>query len=263
MWSGTRALESRLAAAIDKGAREFANVMPTQALELIELVVDDIASRVQPAGRGRYVFPFNRIGVTFVAPTTEDRARLCAVAEASTSFEVRVLRRLAAAGCHVDAGTIDIRIDFADARDPDWPAPYGLSLARVEKPAPATPPPAEPDLWLDVLVTHGSASSGAYSFDRFPITIGRGEDVRDRRQQLIRLNHVAFIDAPTVSRRHARIELDATTGRPRIVDENSAQGTSVLRGGRGIAVPRGSRGLALQDADEIVFGEARIKIHLR
>jgi hypothetical protein len=263
MWSGTRALESRLAAAIDRGAREFANAMPTQALELIELVVDDIASHVQPAGRGRYVFPFNRIGVTFVAPTTEDRARLRAVAEASPRFDVRVLQRLAAAGCHLDADAMDIRLDFVDARDPDWPAPYRLSLARVEMPAPATLPPAEPNLWLDVLVTHGSATSGAYSFDRFPIAIGRGEDVRDRRQQLIRLNHVAFIDAPTVSRRHARIELDAATRRPRIIDENSAQGTSVLRGGRSIAVPRGSRGLALQDADEIVLGEARIRVQLR
>ena len=43
---------------------------------------------------------------------------------------------------------------------------------------------------------------------------------------------------------------------------DSAQGTSVIRGGRGIAVPRGSRGLALKSDDEIVLGQARIKVQV-
>jgi pSer/pThr/pTyr-binding forkhead associated (FHA) protein len=101
----------------------------------------------------------------------------------------------------------------------------------------------------------------------FPVAIGRGADVRDSRNQLLRVNHVAFTESEqeinrTVSRRHARIELDEATGRPRLVDDNSAQGTSVIRGGRGIAVPRGSRGLGLKSDDEIVLGQARIKVQV-
>ena len=91
--------------------------------------------------------------------------------------------------------------------------------------------------------------------------------MRDGRQQLVRINHVAFLENgdevnQSVSRRHARIELDAETRRPRIVDDNSAQGTSIIRGGRGIPVPRGSRGLTLQSDDEVAFGQARLRIKL-
>jgi type IV secretory pathway VirB10-like protein len=34
----------------------------------------------------------------------------------------------------------------------------------------------------------------------------------------------------------------------------------VIRHGRGIAVPRGSRGLGLEAGDEVVLGQARIRI---
>jgi hypothetical protein len=92
--------------------------------------------------------------------------------------------------------------------------------------------------------------------------------VRDERRQLVRINHVAFLENgedvnQSVSRRHARIELDERTRRPRVIDDNSAQGTAVIRGGRGIAVPRGSRGLTLQSNDEVAFGQARVRIRLR
>ena len=111
------------------------------------------------------------------------------------------------------------------------------------------------------------AIAAAYQFTTLPIAIGRGADVRDSRNQLLRINHVAFTEGDddinrTVSRRHARIELDEATGRPRLIDDNSAQGTSIIRSGRGIAVPRGSRGLGLQTDDEIVLGQARVKIKI-
>jgi hypothetical protein len=96
--------------------------------------------------------------------------------------------------------------------------------------------------------------------------------VRDHQHRLVRINHVAFLEAAdgdsaainsTVSRRHARIDLDTDTGRPRLVDDNSAQGTSIIRGGRSIGVPRGSRGLGLQTGDEIVQGQARMAVTIR
>jgi hypothetical protein len=65
-----------------------------------------------------------------------------------------------------------------------------------------------------------------------------------------------------VSRRHARLELDPATQRPRLIDDNSAQGTSVIRDGRSLAVPRGSRGLLLRSGDELVFGQARVALTL-
>jgi hypothetical protein len=47
-----------------------------------------------------------------------------------------------------------------------------------------------------------------------------------------------------------------------LLDDNSAQGTSVIRHGKGISVPRGSRGLVLQSGDEIVIGQARLRLRI-
>ena len=122
-------------------------------------------------------------------------------------------------------------------------------------------------LRIELIVTRGTADRGAYSFTTLPIAIGRGAEVRDSRHQLLRLNHVAFTEGSdeitrSVSRRHARIEFDPTTDRLRLIDDNSAQGTSVIRDARGIAVPRGSRGLGLQSGDEIVLGQARVRVRI-
>jgi len=272
--AGTRALESRLTTAFERAAHTVAgsNAAPPP-IEVIELAVDDICSHVQPAGRGRSSFPFNRVTITFVAPTPEDEARFEAICEGPPSIHERVLRRLTSAGC--DAPDVDVLVEYCaalpaqDSADDEvrpvardrW---FSVALARVDATARE---PRGPVVCVEVLVLGGEADRGAYSFTTFPVAIGRGGDVRDSRNQLLRINHVAFAESEhevnrTVSRRHARIELDEATGRPRIVDDNSAQGTSVIRGGRGIAVPRGSRGLGLKSDDEIVLGQARIKVRV-
>src|SRR5215213_6274057 len=69
--TGARELESRLTEAFEQAAQTIARPRSSQPLELISLACDDIARNVHPAGRGRYAFPFNRVTVTFPAPTTE------------------------------------------------------------------------------------------------------------------------------------------------------------------------------------------------
>ena len=276
--AGTRALESRLTTAFEQAAHTVAGsnaVMPP--IEVIELAVDEIASHVQPTGRGRFSFPFNDVTITFAAPTPEDQARFEAICEGPPSIHERVLRRLTSAGC--DAPDVDVHVEYSPALPPHGSVPesgtgrprpashdqlFSLALARVAAKARVS---RGPMVRVDVAVLSGEADCGAYSFTAFPVAIGRGADVRDSRNQLLRVNHVAFTESAheinrTVSRRHARIELDEVTLRPRIVDDNSAQGTSVIRGGRGIAVPRGSRGLGLRSGDEIVLGQARIKVQV-
>jgi hypothetical protein len=209
------------------------------------------------------VFPFNDVTVTFAAPTTEAQARFDAIAAGPPSFDARLLRRLDAAGC--GGAKLNVRLGFAPAPAEDWARPdYRIALARVDV---VEPPVAEATLRVELVVTHGTADRGAYSFTALPIAIGRGLEVRDHRQLLLRMNHVAFMEGAddvtqSVSRRHARIELDRASGRPRLIDDNSAQGTSVIRGGRGIAVPRGTRGLVLLSGDEIVLGQARMRVRI-
>jgi len=266
--TGTRALESRLAGSIEGRAHAFTGAPVTQPLEIIEHALAEIAGHVQPAGRGRRTFPFNRVGITFLAPTAESRARIDALCASEPPLARRLLDRLHASGCDLADEDVDISIDFTDAAGDDWTGPYGLALARVDAAARVPREAPAPELCIDLLITAGAADRGAYSFTTLPVAIGRGSEVRDRQERLVRINHVAFLEAAgdgttansTVSRRHARIELDADTGRPRVVDDNSAQGTSIIRGGKGIGVPRGSRGLGLQTGDEIVLGQARIKV---
>ena len=264
--TGTRALESRLTSAFEQAAETVAGIGSRRPpLELIELAVDEIATHVQPAGRGRHSFPFNRVTVTLVAPTPEAQARLEAICEGPPSIHERVMRRLVSAGC--DAPDVDVVVACVAVQDgtprSDGPQ-FSIALARVSLDARA---PRGPALRVGLVVTNGTCEHADYSFTTLPIAIGRGAEVRDSRNQLLRINHVAFTEGDadinrTVSRRHARIELDEATGRPRLIDDNSAQGTSVIRSGRGIAVPRGSRGLGLQTDDEVVMGQARIRIKI-
>jgi hypothetical protein len=262
-----RALESRVGAAFESRAQAIVTApVPTQPLELVDLAVDELARHVQPAGRGRYAFPFNDVRVTFVAPTSVDQARFEAICAGPPSIDERLVRRLVSAGCEMTSADLDVTLAFTDAADPVWTLPFGLDLARVDRPA-RTPAPAAAPPRVDLQITLGTAAERTYSFTAFPIAIGRGAEVRDSRHQLLRINHVAFVESDdevsrTVSRRHARIELDPRSQQPRLIDDTSAQGTSVIRQGRIIRVPQGTRGLAMQDGDELVFGRARVTVQL-
>jgi predicted component of type VI protein secretion system len=43
-------------------------------------------------------------------------------------------------------------------------------------------------------------------------------------------------------------------------DDGSEHGTSIVRQGRSLQVPRGSRGVRLESGDEIVLGDARVRV---
>lgn len=257
--TGTRALEAKLTSAFERTAQRLSRGAVSSPLEIVERAADALARQVHPAGRGRYVCPFNQVGLTVVAATDEDRARFEAILAGPPSLRDRLGHRLASAGC--DEAELDVAVNYVATADPAWTDPeFRLSLGRTERLVGL-------ELRIDLLVTHGTADRSAYSFTTLPIAIGRGAEVRDHRLQLVRVNHVAFTEDDeggdrTVSRRHARIEVDAVSGRPRLIDDNSAQGTSIVRGGRGLPVPRGSRGLGLQSDDEIVLGQARLRVRI-
>jgi hypothetical protein len=264
-----RALESSLGTAFESRAKAIvATPVPTQPFELVDLVVDELARHVRPSGRGRYTFLFNDVRVTFVAPTAAIQAHFDAICTGPPSIDERVVRRLVSAGCEMTSADLDVTLAFTDAPDPAWTQPFGLELARVDRsartvaPAPTPAPPR-----LDLQITLGTAVQGAYSFTSFPIAIGRGAEIRDSRNQLLRINHVVFVESDddvsrSVSRRHARIEIDPRSQQLRLIDDTSAQGTSIIRQGRIIRVPQGTRGLAVQDGDEMVFGQARVRVRL-
>jgi hypothetical protein len=258
---GTRTLERRLTAAVEQAAHTIAGEAEATPLELVDRACDAIARHVQPSGRGRYVFPFNSVTITFLAASTDRQAHFEGICAGPPSINERVMARLVSAG----SSPLDLDVNVAFTAEPEatWTdSAFHIALARV---APAARPDRGPALTLTLEVLHGSAGQSAYTFTSLPVTIGRGVEVRDSRHQLLRINRVAFIENgddvnQSVSRRQARIELDPVSGRPRLIDDNSAQGTSVIRHGRGIAVPRGSRGLGLRPGDEVIVGRARLRV---
>jgi len=267
-----RELEARLARTVDRAA---ARVMPSggrEPLEIVHAVVETVEREVQPAGRGRHLFPFNRIQVLVVAPSKQARARFDATFAVEPTLAQRIQTRLETAGC-VPAG-LAVRVDYVDAAGEGWTAPdVHVDFDRVDgplperAPAPAPAPVEEPPPSVEIEIAAGEAEKPAYSFQFARIDLGRCTYVRDSRNQLVRTNHVAFADTDdavnrTVSRRHAHLDYVAAEQAFRVYDDGSEQGTAVSRGGRTIVVPPGARGVRLQPGDEILLGNARLRVRL-
>lgn len=266
-----RRIEADLTRAVERTAREWAKSGAREPIEIAQAIVDSVAERLEPAPRGRYVFPYNRVQVSVVAPTRDDRARCAAVLESEPTLRERIHARVRDAGC--DTTGLHIVISYVPRTSPSWSTrEYHVDFARVASaaaepvPAPAPVPPPSRDLHLTVV--HGTAEQTTYVFSIPRVNLGRCAEVRDSRSRLVRTNHVAFVDLAgttndSVSRQHAHIEYVEPVGHYRIRDDRSAQGTSIVRNGRTMTVPAGSRGIRLEPGDEVVLGEARVRVQIQ
>jgi hypothetical protein len=267
--SKARKLESRIARSLDQAVEGFVGRSPRQPFEILQAVLELAEQQVQPAGRGRRVFPFNQVAIHVLAASRADKAQFEAVSEGPPSLDDRLRERLKAAGC--EPGPIEVRVVYASRAKDGWLAPeYHVTFDRVDLPEPADPrsPEADQPRRVELTVEAGTAERRAYSFNGGRIDIGRRGEVLDHRQQLIRRNHVAFSEGETeanrsVSRRHAHISYVSDSREYRVHDDGSSRGTAILRKGQTIRVPQGSRGIRLESGDEIVLGEARLRVKLR
>jgi FHA domain len=265
-----RKLERRISRSVDAAVGELLGESPTSSspIEIVHAVVDAAEQQVQEAGRGRRLFPFNRV-ILYVPAAARDRqtrARFAAVTEGPPSLTNRVRERLQAIGCKVDDLSADVV--YVPKPLPEWRSPeFHVDFeraARAAAPTASKPAPvAAPRLRLTIV--SGTADRRAYLFDGGRIDIGRRAEVVDARQRVVRTNHVAFAEDGaeinrSVSRRHAHIIYSATGHEYRLWDDRSAHGTSVMRNGRTIPVPSGARGTRLQSGDEIVIGQARLRV---
>jgi hypothetical protein len=262
-----RKLESAIAQKLDHAARRVMQSGAREPLEIKHAIVDTVAKEVVPAGRGKRLFPFNAIKVSVVAPTPDLRARFDAVFDADPSLHERIVERLRAAG--IEPSRLIVKAVHVSQPEPHWTnREFHVSFTRVLPaveviaPAHAAPLPT-----IGLTIVQGSAERPEYSFSLARIDLGRCAEVRDSRNRLIRTNDVVFTDAAgemnqSVSRQHAHIEYLARSDEYRVYDDRSAHGTAVVRNGRSIAVPSGSRGIRLQSGDEIVLGEARLRVAL-
>jgi FHA domain-containing protein len=259
-----RKLESTIARRFDRAAREAVGAAARDPLEIVHLVVEAVDREIQPGGRGRRVFPFNSITLSVLAPSREGRARFEAVLAGNPPLRDRIVDHLRSKSCPVADLTLDVAYVTRAAKD--WRHPqFDLAFARLER-APASAVRTDPSFArIDLTVVRGAAERKTYSFAAARIDLGRCVEVRDTRNRLVRTNHVAFVEGSdainqTVSRRHAHIAHEPGSGGYRVRDDGSAHGTSVVRNGSTVAVPSGSLGVRLRTGDEIVMGDARLRV---
>jgi hypothetical protein len=163
---------------------------------------------------------------------------------------------------------LEVTVAYPIKARQNWPNPdYHIELDRVvmQSPPKVVSPPEVPR--LELTIVHGTAERRTYSFSAVRVDIGRGPEVRDSRNRLIRTNHVAFTEAAgetnkSVSRKHAHIAYSPASSEYRVCDDGSAHGTSLLRNGHALRVPSGSRGTRLLSGDELVLGQARVRVKI-
>src|SRR5262245_20760657 len=97
--SKARKLESTLARTFDRATQQWSQSGPRGPLEVLHAILEGVDARVEPAGRGRRVFPFNRIKVSVVAPTKDARARLASVLDSDPTLHDRIAAKLRQSGC--------------------------------------------------------------------------------------------------------------------------------------------------------------------
>jgi FHA domain len=260
-----RGLESALARTVDGAAHKITQSVRREPLEIIHAVVDAAEKKIEPAGRGKYVFPFNRIAIYIPVDSTETRARFEAVFELDRTLHERIVERLQAAGCVLTG--LSVNTIYVDRGESHWMTPeFNVEFERFTCSSPkAQSNKTQQNLKLTSI--QGATEKPVYVFAMSRVNLGRCAEVRDNRNRLIRTNHVAFSESDgalnqTVSRHHAHIDCTASVGEYRVFDDRSAHGTSVLRNGKTIAVPPGPRGVRLQSGDEIALGEARLLVEM-
>jgi hypothetical protein len=225
-------------------------------LELLQGALDEAESKVQPAGRGRRIFPYTHV-VVHVAQPAADRAAIEAV---FAQFNARLRERLTEIRCEIPAALVTAVsvTDGVGGSDP---------VLRVECRNDAAAKPAElpPRPVLQVRVVKGQCDRVDHEFNGGVISIGRGAEPADAFGR-VRRNEVAFLDvrdgiSETVARAHARIEFDPAARDYLLFNESGSNPTFLLRGGRSLRVtPRDRRGVRLESGDHVQLGLAIIAV---
>lgn len=237
-------------------------------LEIAHAVLDEIERAVQPVGRGRRIFPYQRL-IVRVRPTQTDRA---AVERGLANLGARLQERLSELGC--EPSPVDVRVQVLKRVPAEWDDnrlftieyQAGLEDGRAAAAATHTRGTAAASIPpLQISVLKGAAPKKSYTFADLVVSIGRSTDPTDALGRM-RHNRLAFADVEdgvteTVGRAHARLVFEHARGHYLLFDEGSSNGTSIARGGASIRVPpRDPRGVRILSGDEVHLGRAVIRV---
>jgi len=240
----------------EPGARE--------AVELYRDALDQIASRATAGKRGERIFPFNLITIELRAEDAERKAVLETLFDPgqlgddirATLKEERVKppEDLTVAVKYPTDALVEMRVVCERAEPPQKAAAGKIAHPTVVEIVPAR-----------LVTITGVSSAAEFTLDRMRINLGREAEITDALGRAIRRNELFFPESaheanPSVSRSHAHIRFDGSSGEWRIFDDGSSIGTTLFREGRRIDVPaHAGRGVALRPGDEIYLGQVRLR----
>ncbi|HEY7391029.1 MAG TPA: FHA domain-containing protein [Bryobacteraceae bacterium] len=250
-------LFSEIEQAIENGFRRFAERAfgPSQSDDLVLIhraILEQVAEKIQTAGRGRKIFPYPRVVVTLVS-ADPDRRALYRTAF-SEKLDPAIRESLQGAGCEIPRHFV-VEVRTAETGAEPFAIDYALELPKAPQ-SQATAP-------ARLTVIRGKARESAYTLDKPRVNIGRLAELTDAEHRVVRRNDVIFEEGAdeanaTVSRKHAHIRREA--GEYRICDDSSEFGTRIFRDGRALDVPVGNtRGERLRPGDEIYLGRACVR----
>jgi pSer/pThr/pTyr-binding forkhead associated (FHA) protein len=238
-----------------------------EAIELYHDALDQIAKRAAAGKRGDRIFPFNLITIELAAENAERKVVLETLFDAgqlgddirATLKEERVTLggELTVLVKYPDDALVEMRV-ICERGEPPQKAAADMIVR-----------PTLVRLVSARLVTVTGVSSAAeFILDRPRINLGREAEITDSLGRAIRRNELFFPESaheanPSVSRAHAHIRFEPSSGEWRIFDDGSSIGTTLFRDGRRIDVPaHAGRGVALRAGDEIYLGQVRLQFEL-
>jgi hypothetical protein len=233
-------------------------------LEVREAIIEDIEQRIEPAGAGRRVLPYNHVVVTMLAADKPARARLQA---ALAGLQESIIARLTEIRCGIPAG-FAVETRYVTRPAAAWAPHQRLAFSYDRRDSADTPSTAPADAArLRITVARGQATHASYTFGEPHINIGRSAQPIDGRGRP-RTNHVVFIEdgddhTRTVGRAHASIRYDAARREYRVFDDGSHNGTRVMRDGTLFEVKAHDPvGVTLRSGDEVQVGTAALRIQI-
>lgn len=251
-----RGLQSRLKEIFDTPLDADA-----KPLELLQATLDELERKIQPAGRGRRVFPYDRIVVRIAQPGGDP----VAIDAVFRQLEARLRDRLQELKCEAPE-RIDASVSLLETTGEDSEPLLSVECSRDGSDRPADPVVAPPRT-VRITVVKGQCTEPEYVFEEPVISIGRTAEPMDAFGQ-VRYNHVAFLETrdgvnETVGRAHARLQVDEQSGHYHLFNEGSSNPTSIIRAGKMIRVaPRDPRGIRIQSGDQLHFGRAVLRVTL-
>lgn len=223
----------------------------SEPLEISRAICNEVISEVVSLGKGRRIFPFNKIAVQLYAPDDKRQAIYEASFIQGHQLKADVIDSLRKENCILHDDLL-VEIEIIREPEPQWAKEiYQLSYSKSQQEAKAS-------AWLSIV--RGKAQKKKYQITKLTTFIGRSEEVKDKGKKLFQRNDIIFLDDSdqintTVSRRHGRIEYNEPAHEYRVFDTQSRHGVRIERHGQVIEV-HGPRGVRLENGDKLYFGQA-------